>query len=713
MSSKVKYIVRYAVISLSVFLAGMILNFCGVFTFLENKTYDKRIQSTTPFTKPNDDIFVIGIDQDSINKALADFNWGWPWPRSAYAEIVDFMREGKASSVTFDVFYTEPSVYGPEDDEIFAKSCENYGRVIHTMFVSDDNKPLFPVEGIKNASALLGNITSAKDSDDVIRRARLSFTLDGKEYPALGIAPLLLDADQSLSDHDFFDESGDQIISDDDSADSVEKKVSPASAEEMLSYFKNQLPVSKDGTVLLRYKGDISRYYPYSAYEIIKSWRLYKEGKESELLPSDFEGASVFFIFYAPGLYDICSTPVSQIYPGAGVHVTMLDNILSGDFIRMPPVWFMIIYALVWTIISSFSVYYAENGSQRLKNVKIITFFTIGILLILGIAWGVFLLNITIQIITPLFCFVISFFVTIFVNYTSEGKQRRFIKSAFSQYLSPSVIDRLIQHPEKLRLGGEKRRISIFFSDIQGFTSISEKLNPSQLTDLLNHYLTEMTNIILASGGTIDKYEGDAIIAFWNAPTEIPSHAECALMAALSCQKKLEELSNEFTQKVGRPLWTRIGINTGEAVVGNMGSDQRFDYTMFGDSVNLASRLESMNKQFGTYTMCSENTKNEVDDSGNRYRWRELGRVQVIGKKNAVTVYEPYLEQSYRKKESVLKFFEMGLKRFYEGNFNEAIVFFSKIERFDMPARKYIERCKKLIKNPPENWNGVWVADTK
>ena len=716
MTSKTKIFIRYLVISLSVFLAGMILNFTGVFSFLENKTYDKRIRSTSAFTTPCDDICVIGIDQDSINKALSDFNWGWPWPRSAYAEIVDFMKEGKASSVTFDVFYTEPSVYGPEDDEIFAKACADYGRVIHTMFVSDDNQPLFPIDCIKNSAALLGNITSAKDSDDVIRRARLSYVLDGKEYPALGVAPLLLaggNSDVSLDDEGEAEETelGAGGIAAAGGHD--ENPEGYVASEDLLSYLKSELPVSRDGTVLLRYKGDIKRYYPYSAYEIIKSWRLYKEGKEAELVPSDFEGASVFFIFYAPGLYDICSTPVSQVYPGAGVHVTMLDNIISGDFVKTLPVWFFVLYGFIWTIIASFSVYYAEKGSMRFKNLKIISFFTAGILLILGIAWGIFLLNISVPIIAPLFCFVVSFFITIFVNYASEGKQKRFIKSAFSQYLSPSVIDRLIQHPEKLRLGGEKREISIFFSDIQGFTSISEKLNPTQLTDLLNKYLTEMTNIILGSGGTIDKYEGDAIIAFWNAPTEISAHAECALMAALTCQKRLEELSAEFSAKVGRPLWTRIGLNTGEAVVGNMGSDQRFDYTMFGDSVNLAARLEGINKQFGTYTMCSENTKKAVEDAGNRYKWRELARVRVVGKEKAVTVYEPYLEQNYRKKEAVLKVFDMGLKRFYAGQFKEAITLFSKIEKYDAPARKYIERCNMLIQNPPEKWDGVWVADSK
>lgn len=682
MKSRTRTLLRYGIISISVFVAGLILNFSGLFTFLENKTYDKRMRSTSKFTQPCDDICVIGIDQDSINKALADFNWGWPWPRSAYAEIVDFMKEGNASSITFDVFYTEPSVYGPEDDEVFAEACRNSGKVIHTMFVSDDNQPLFPIQNIRDSAALLGNITSAKDSDDVIRRARLSYMLDGTEYPALGVAPLLLEEGA-------FEEDGDY------------------------EYYKNSIPSSKDGTVLLRYKGEIDRYHPYSAYEIIKSWRLYKEGKETDLVPSDFEGASVFFIFYAPGLYDICSTPISQIYPGAGVHVTMLDNILSGDFIQTLPDWSIILYCLFWTLVASFSVFFQEKSSLRFRNIKILSCLAIGVLLILGLAWVIFLLNVVVPIITPLFCFVFSFFVTIFANYTSEGKQKRFIKSAFSQYLSPSVIDKMIQNPENLRLGGELRRISIFFSDIQGFTSISETLSPTQLTEVLNKYLTEMSNIILSYGGTIDKYEGDAIIAFWNAPTDVPAHSECALMAALNCQRRLKELEPEFIKIAGRPLWTRIGLNTGEAVVGNMGSSHRFDYTMFGDAVNLASRLEGINKQFGTYVMCSEMTKKEAESLGSTLKWRELARVKVVGKNKSVTVYEPYFENKYRERENVFKVFALALKKFYEGNFAQAIALFSKIERYDPPAKKYIERCQALMKNPPENWEGVWVAEGK
>ncbi len=204
------------------------------------------------------------------------------------------------------------------------------------------------------------------------------------------------------------------------------------------------------------------------------------------------------------------------------------------------------------------------------------------------------------------------------VNYATEGRQKKFIKNAFKQYLSPAVIEQLIQHPERLQLGGERKVLSIFFSDLQGFTSISEGLAPEDLTVLLNEYLSAMTDIIQAEGGTVDKYEGDAIIAFWNAPLDIPDHAQRVVRAALECQRTLAEMRPAIRSRIGKDLLMRIGINTGPAVVGNLGSHTRFDYTMLGDAVNLAARLEGANKEFGTYTMISQATRDLIGSSCSR-----------------------------------------------------------------------------------------------
>ena len=673
----------YAIIfSLISFTIGTILFCNGTFNFLENKIYDNRMIVTSNLSTPSDDICFIGVDQESINEALRTKNWSWPWPRAAYGQIVDFMNEGNASNVIFDVFFTEPSIYGKEDDIAFANSCKLFGKVVQTFFQNnDDNKTaLYPIREIRKSAALIGNITSAKDSDDIIRRARLSQYFRQIEVPALGITPILLQANNQ---------------------------------QEVLKKIKKEIPLLKDNTVRLRFRGDINRYVHYSAIDIIQSWEDYQNGKEPFIHPSNFENCTVFFLLYAPGLYDICSSPISKVYPGAGIHITMLDNYLQNDFIKEVPMWINILFLLICAFSGTLIILITKKheSSSKIIIFSIITTILIPLLIIL-IGYGLFCINIFIQIIAPLFCFIFSFLESIFYSYATEGKQRRFIKTAFTQYLSPSVINQLLINPDKLKLGGEKRRISMFFSDIQGFTSISEPLSPEQLTDLLNKYLSEMSDIILKNNGTIDKYEGDAIIAFWNAPLDTNNHELKAIETAIECQKRLDELNPEFTKISGHPLFTRIGINTGDAVVGNMGSSKRFDYTMFGDSVNLASRLEGLNKEFGTKILCTEETITNAIKQGSSLQFRLIAYAKVIGKDKSVPVYTPLTQEDYSNHEEEIKTFEKGLELFVAGKFNEAKIIFSENTK-DLPSIKYAQRCDYLIKNPPSQWKGEWQALSK
>jgi adenylate cyclase len=261
-----------------------------------------------------------------------------------------------------------------------------------------------------------------------------------------------------------------------------------------------------------------------------------------------------------------------------------------------------------------------------------------------------------------------------------------------------------------LKLGGERRTLSIFFSDLEGFTSISEGLAPEELTALLNDYLSAMTDIIQEEGGTVDKYEGDAIIAFWNAPLEVPEHATRAVRAALRCQADLAKMRIGFKKRIGKDMFMRIGINTGPAVVGNLGSHTRFDYTMLGDAVNLAARLEGVNKQFGTYTMISQSTRDLLQDA---LAVRELARVAVVGRKEPVTVYEPLFAEEYEVRKDALKTFAKGLAFFYKGDFSTALEIFSTIQNLDPAAAAYANKCQMLIETQPQNWQGVWVMTSK
>ncbi len=674
---------RSILIIVGVSLVTTLLHFSGIFSFLENKTFDSRTKFASSYCYPSQDICFITVDQESINWGRQVMGWGWPWPRSALGDIVKYMNIGDAECIAFDVLFTEPSVYGDADDEAFAKACTDYGRVVHAMYADDASSAtddqIFPVDSIRNSAGVIGSTVSAKDSDDVMRRARISFVGEDAEYPSLGVAPLVI--------------SGMSIAE-----------------------IKETYPVEKEDTLLLRYRKDLGVYNPYRASDVLQSYYDYIAGKEPLIPPDSFTGAYVYYAYYAPGLFDICSSPLSQVYPGCGVHITELDNFLSNDFMRTVPTPISIAWIVLASVMGILAISFTEARKSSLGNaLSAVGTVAFGLAIITAGSFALFVIGFYILLVAPLASFSISFLLQLALTYMMEGRQKRFIKAAFSQYLSPAVIDQLISNPDSLRLGGEEREISIFFSDVQGFTSISESLakNPTKLTEVLNLYLSEMSSIILNSGGTIDKYEGDAIIAFWNAPADQEDHASRILTAALECQKRLDELRADLKNMTGKDFYQRIGMNTGHAVVGNMGSSNRFDYTMLGDSVNLASRLEGLNKQFGTYTMCSKATMESALAHGCTLRFRELARVAVVGKKEAVTVYEPMGEETFQQKKELIELFDRGRELFYAGDFSAAKATFESIKDKDPPASYYAEKCGELLADPPEDWQGVWKATSK
>jgi adenylate cyclase len=463
--------------------------------------------------------------------------------------------------------------------------------------------------------------------------------------------------------------------------------------------------VDRAGRVLLRYAGPLEVYRPLSAAAVIQSELQIESGETPTIDPEALRDRYVLFGFSAPGLYDLRSSPVSGTYPGVGVHATLLDNLLSGDFMSDVPLWATVLLVLALSVSAGVASVYASGAARSI--LVYVLFLAVPLALSLGgYALGRWL---------PLLVIEVGVAVTLvsggLLNYATEGKQRRYLKSAFRQYLSPTVIEQLIANPDRLKLGGERRELSIFFSDLQGFTTISEALTPEELTALLNDYLSAMTDIIQEEGGTIDKYEGDAIIAFWNAPVAQPDHAQRAVRAALRCQKRLAELRPAFREKAGKDLLMRIGLNSGPAVVGNMGSRTRFDYTMLGDAVNLAARLEGINKQFRTYTMMSAATLEATDGA---FPARELARVAVVGKSKSVVVYEPMLPEDYAARQPLLDSFAPALAAFYEGRFGEAGSLFGRTAAEDPPASAYVEKCRELQTRPPEGpWNGVWIMTSK
>ncbi|MCR4899424.1 MAG: adenylate/guanylate cyclase domain-containing protein [Treponema sp.] len=579
---------RSCIVALACFGLTLGLYRAGFFSFFENKTYDRRMVFASKYIRPCDDISFIIVDQDSIDWAKENYGWGWPWPREAYGRMIDFISEGNARSIAFDILYTEPSIYGQADDDALALAEKNSGIVIQPLNVlvdyqNETQTSQFPVEQIKQNAAQLGAVVSNKDDDDIIRRGRLDYEYEGKLYPTLGTAPLYIEGVPELLDN---------------------------------------VPRLKDGTVLLRYQSSIDNYHPYSAYDIFYSYDILTgqtEPLDDDFYyePDEFEDKYVFIAYYAPGLYDICSTPVSQVFPGVGVHITTLDNLLTDSFITKAPEFLVFIWILILSLFGAAAITFASlTNSQRMTVILMISAFIIGMGLAVGVPYVLFTKGIWFALVAPAMSFLLSFLVCVGLSLSVEGKQKRFIKSAFSQCLSKDVVNQIMNDPSSFTLGGKNYQMTAIFTDIQKFSSFSELLTASQLGCLLNFYLTRMSDIIIEEHGTVDKYEGDAIVALVGAPVEMEDHAVRACAAAIK-MKKAEVLLNDEIQKIAagekpsdmeqdlydafkimvannKTIFTRIGMNSGEMIAGYFGSENKKNYTMMGNNVNLASRLEGV-----------------------------------------------------------------------------------------------------------------------
>ena len=694
---------------IGVALSGLLF-WTGMLDGFEARTFDWRARVLAGSHPDAPPIRVIFLDQQSLDWGAAENGLSWPWPREVYGAVVDFCRRAGAGSLTFDVLFTEPSKYGVSDDLALARAGKEFGRLVLPVFLGRETgetrswpefspvqdptfsgalawadraglsapelpRASFPVAELSAQAALLGNVHQNPDPDGIYRRIGLFAFFDGRPVPSLALAAYL----------------------------AAHPRASVAIERQGMRLDERLLWLDRFAQGMIRYHEPRGTYRAYSAATIIQSELLLREGK-APLVPLDeFRDAYVFFGFSAPGLFDLRPSPLSGVYSGVEIHAQALGNMLAGDFLREVPAFVSMLLAAFLALAAAMSC--ALGASTGVALVAVALFAPLPVALV---CWayvaGHVLPLMLLETATGL-----ALGASVLLGYATEGRQKRFIKSAFRQYLSPVVIEQLLRQPERMKLGGERRTLSIFFSDLQGFTSLSEGLSPEELTQFLNEYLTAMSDIIMGEGGTVDKYEGDAIIAFWNAPLDQPDHADRALRAALRCQDRLAELRPVFRERIGTDLFMRIGLNTGPAVVGNMGSHSRFDYTMLGDAVNLAARLEGINKQFGTYTLVSGALLNATSGI---FAARELGRVAVLGRREPVTVFEP-MWQNERGAEDLDRF-ATALEHFYAGELDAALSGFEKLAGRDPAAASYVRQCRAFLENPPgPDWTGVWVMTSK
>lgn len=668
----------------------------GLLDSIEYKTFDLRMRALHHAVRGSgENVALLYVDEPSLT-TMKGMGISWPWPRELYAGALEFARRGGAKAALFDLFFSEDSSYGVADDEAFAKGIAQGPPSYFVYFASKNQgeaqgaaetiidqaqmpfgaKPqpfLNEVHSIESApipviaehAAGFGNAQTVPDSDGIYRRLPLALRLGDSVLPQASI-----EVASAVGHFGSFDW--------------------PSLTD--LSIEGHRVPLDDDGNLIINYIGATDSYPVYPLAQVLVSNQQITDGKKPDLDPAVLKDRVVIIGVAAPGLYDLKPTPMADVYPGPEVHATIIDSLLRRAFITPLHLPLRILIIIIMALGAAASL------SQISRLAHIVGLIAGIAAAYIAIAFGAFAKGIWIPIAVPLAALALSSFAVILKNYMTEGRRRRAIKRAFGQYLSPDVVSEIAKDPDNVRMGGEERMITVYFSDIANFTSISEKMKPTELVERLCGYLTSSTGIITRRQGTLDKYIGDAVMAFWGAPLATPDHAAKAVLAAMEVQAALGEKA-EFA--------TRIGINTGPAVVGNIGSDLRFNYTAIGDTVNLASRLEGLNKKFGTRVIFSEATQREAGDA---IAARMIGRVRVKGRAEPIAIYEPICASSDLKPDEAddIKRFAEAMDRFISADFAAARALFEKLRRpDDSVVAYYAALCDNFATQPPSNFDGV------
>ncbi len=665
---------------------------------IERKFYDLRFKAKSIPPPPN--VVIVAVDEKSINK------YGrWPWRREIIYQLLKKIEDGGAAVVALDMVFSEPYWANPKVDKKIANLIENSDNITTGYFfrkqfhlapwnrnslkalkmarlklvkgsinpdIVQSYRGVEPnIPEIQGASFNSGFFNFIPDKDGVYRNAQLVVSMNGNLYPSLALAAA----------QDYLDE--DAIVETD--KDGIRS----------ISLAGSSIPVTASGGMLLNFYGHQKTFSYISASDVLS-------GKSTSL-----KNKIVFVGVSELGTGDIKSVPTDPTMPGTELSATAIGNLLDKNFLTTPA-W-SIFAEICWLVFTPVILMFLamKRGVFLWIGAAFLTSSYLSLDLFCFIKQ-----NINLETIYPLFSLSISFVSAQAYRTVVIDKKARRIKTAFSSYLSPDVVNIVTDDPDKLSLGGEKRFLTCMFSDIRGFTTISEGLKPADLVKLLNRILGPMTDIILANHGMLDKYIGDAIMSLYNVPLDNPMHADDAVSSAIKMLDKLERL-NKSRDAAQRPhIAVGIGINTGDAVVGNMGTDVRFDYTAIGDTINLASRLEGLNKFYGTNLILSQSTKDALH---NNYPIAKLDNVKVKGRNRAIRIYTIFANTMVDK-ERFIALFEKGIELYAAKKFEDAGNRFSDASRI-MQGKFvdiYLKRCSDLIKEPPpDDWTAVKVFTSK
>jgi len=685
----------------------------GVWRTVELKTLDARFRAFSGTRRPNPDVVVVALDQKSINFYRRKMQVGWPWPRSFYQILVDYLAQGGARAVLFDMYFSEPSSDskesdGAEVDTEFGAAIRRAGTVhLAAQMLADadaeqnnDVRPearllwpaqadlptcpgvfrnaILPLAVLQAGAAGLGVVNYVEDEDEICRRVPLLHRFSEGVLPSLAYSAYAAAAGQG--------------------------RAAPAALG---------IPLVGPDFLLTWYGpgGPDGNFPYYSAHALIVSAAKLRVGETPDLAPATFKNKIVVVGGTAAGLYDAHNTPMArqQPFPGMEIHATLLSNLLNRDFLRpldgrLATAWTVILAVMV-------GVLFMRVGRQWVA-LPLIALVLAGAV---GAAFFVFRTRLLwVPIVEPLAAGSLSLVLAALLSYQIEGRRRREVRSVFSRYLAPEVVRELLADPDRIGLGGKEVEATVFFSDVREFTRISEKLPPQVLIGYLNQYFDAASQALLSHKALIDKYIGDAIMAVFGAPAEDPGHARNACLAALAIAEQGRQAPSGDSN---RPVFfTRMGLNSGRLVVGNVGSHLHLAYTAIGDNVNLASRLESVNKQYGTQIMISEPTWRAAGDA---IESREIDFIRVKGKVLPTRIYELVAAkgQLTAQQQDLHAAFAEALAAYRAQRWDQAVAGFQKVLHIvptDGPAPVFIKRCETLRTAPlPPDWDGVYKLETK
>jgi adenylate cyclase len=699
---------------------------------------------------PGPAVVIVAIDQQSL-----DTLGRWPFPRSTFARAVDYLRESQARVVAFDINFTQPDQNsslqmlrdlraqyaklhkqglhaaeyenrlqameaGADNDKLFADSIQRFQNVVLPWFAlseedasSQDPKRVSDFENYLSfqsypqiihpefgrkfkgpaANSLspvladfavyaknFGYVNAFPDADGTVRSEPVVMLYKGSYYPSLDIAAALAYTDLSL--------------------DQVRVVFNPDGLQR-IDLGSVAVPTDPGGFVQIDFLGPDNTFPNYSLSDVVLR----------KLSPEKFKDKLVLIGPTAMGLGDMHSTPFQQIGSGVEIHANFIDNILYNHFIHrgkrenQVDIAFLLLFTLGAGLL--ISVFRPVPATITVLGILAAFLALTGYLFAAHRIW--------ITAFLPSAALTMNYAAIISYRFFFEEREKRKVRGAFTQYVPPGLIHQLMQRPELLRLGGEEMELTALFSDIRGFTTLSEGLSPTSLVEILNEYFSEMTDVIFKHWGTLDKYIGDAIMAFWGAPYPQQDHAVRACRAALEMQQTLFKLRSRWEAQ-GRPgIDIGVGINTGVVVVGNMGSKKRFNFTIMGDNVNLASRLEGTNKQFGTRLIIGEST---YEAARHEMLGRELDLIRVKGKRQPVKIFELVgtVAESDQHRDRIGRF-ERGLDAYRQENWATALGIFEELVRDypqDGPSHVFIKRCHDFLLIPPAGvWDGVYTMKTK